>query len=618
MIARELKDKYFAFFEKKGHKKLPNVSLVPKNDTTALFISAGMHPLVPYFLGEVHPQGKRLVSLQRCLRTTDIDKVGNPTHSSFFEMLGNWSLGDSSSSDGVGQGGYWKKEAISWSFEFLTTQLRIDPRKLYVTCFAGDEDAPRDKESAEIWRQLGIPSSRIFFLGKNDNWWGPVGKTGPCGPDTEMFIDTGKKACSLRCKPGCSCGKYIEVWNDVFMEYERKVKKQKNGKKEYELSKLKQKSVDTGMGVERVTAILQGKDDIYQTELFWPIIKKIGKLSGKNYKGRVKKPIRIIADHVKAATFLIIDGVLPSNKKQGYVLRRLLRRAAVKMFTLSKDLALEFALEEVAKSVLHLKAYDSYFVPKKDEKLVSSIVGEEIARFSKTLEKGLKFASRIKHFDGKAAFDLYQTYGFPFEITQELAFQADQEIKKEEFDKEFKKHQKISRADEARKFSGGLADYSEETTKLHTATHLLHQALREVLSDKVIQRGSNITPKRLRFDFSWSEKLSSEQIDKIEKLVNKKINQNLPVKMEVMSLSEAKKKGALALFGQKYGSQVKTYRIGNRLNPFSFEVCGGPHVDFTGSLGKFKIIKEESAGAGVRRIYACLVEDGESKRTTPA
>jgi len=584
MTAKRLKKRYLDFFVKEGHKVIPNVSLVPEDDPSALFISAGMHPLVPYLLGEPHPQGKRLVSVQRCLRTTDIDEVGDVTHNSFFEMLGNWSLGD-----------YWKKEAISLSFEFLTSVLKISPERLYVTCFAGDKDAPKDEETAKIWQLLGIPSSRIFFFGKRDNWWGPAGKAGPCGPDTEMFVDTGKKPCSKDCKPGCFCGKYFEVWNDVFMEY--------NKTSEGKYEPLKQKNVDTGMGVERTTAVLQGKDDVYQTELFIPIVEKIEELSGKSYEREENnRPVRIIADHLRAAVFAISDGVRPSNVEQGYVLRRLIRRAIRSGRILQLP---EGFTSLVAKSIV-VQAKDDYPQLEKDEGEIIEVLGQEEQKFQKTLSRGLREIEKYQKLDGKIAFYLYETYGFPLELTEEIARERGQRLDKEVFKAEFRKHQELSRARAEKKFAGGLSDHSEEVKKLHTTTHLLHTALRRVLGERVFQKGSNITAKRLRFDFSWQEKLSPEQLKKVEKIVNQKIKENLPVEMEMMSLEKARQKGALALFAQKYGRQVKTYWIGKPDKPFSFEVCGGPHVSLTGTLGKFKIVKEESAGAQVRRIYATL------------
>lgn len=585
MTARELKEKYFDFFIKKGHKKLPNVSLVPEDvSSSALFISAGMHPLIPFLLGEPHPLGKRLISNQRCIRTGDIEEVGDPHHLTFFEMLGNWSLGD-----------YWKKEAISWSWDFLIKELGFPKGKFYVTCFKGDKDAPRDEESAKIWQELGVPKEHIFFFDKKENWWGPVEETGPCGPNSEMFVDTGRKACGRSCDPSCSCGKYFEVWNDVFMEYN----KTKEGK--YEPSE--QKSVDTGMGVERALAIIQGKDDIFLINELEPIIRKIEEISGKKYEAESKKTMRIMADHLRAAVFIIVDGVEPSNVEQGYVLRRLIRRAIRAGRALGLDKGFS---SQVAKVVIKSIDEDEYLFLKKDEKRILESLGQEENKFQKTLSRGLREIEKYKKLDGKTAFYLYETHGFPLELTEEIAQERGQRINKKVFEKQFKKHQKLSRAGAQKKFAGGLADHSEEVTKLHTATHLLQAALRKVLGEKVSQKGSNITVKRLRFDFSWKEKLTPEQIEEVENLINQIIEKNLPVEMENMSFTEAKKKGAMAVFGQKYGEEVKTYRVGDKSKPFSFEVCGGPHVDFTGKLGKFKIIKQEAVGSGIRRLYAVL------------
>lgn len=580
MRADELKKKYFDFFVKKGHKKLPNVSLVPENDSTTLFISAGMQPLVPYLLGEPHPLGKRLVSLQRCLRTGDIEEVGNVFHNTFFEMLGNWSLG-----------GYWKEESLSWSYEFLTKILGFDSKRLYVTIFKGDKDAPKDKESEKIWLSLGIPKEKIYPLPKRDNWW-EAGETGPGGPDSEIFYDIGKPACGSSCRPGDNCGRFFEVWNNVFIEYNRK------SDESYE--KLKQRNIDTGMGVERTTAVLEGKKDIYQTELFVPIIKEIEKTSGRKYEGKDKKSMRIIADHLRAAVFVIADGVEPSNKDRGYILRRLIRRSVVQMRQLG-IVPLKI-IPEICQQIINIYK-DSYFVNRNSYE-IHPIIGAEVHDFEPILNRGSKLL-QTQAINGKFLFDLHQTYGFPFELAQELLSQWGKPISKEardEFEKEKKEHQEISRKGMEKKFAGGLADRSEATVKLHTATHLLHQTLRDVLGEHVKQVGSNITPERLRFDFAHPKKLTEAEIKKIEQTVNKKIKADLPVKTEMMSLEEAKKRGALAFFGEKYGNKVKAYFIGN----FSKEVCGGPHVDFTGEIGGVKITKEKPVGAGRRRIYAKL------------
>lgn len=588
MKADELKKKYIDFFVKKKHKKLPNVSLVPEDiSSSALFISAGMHPLIPNLIGEPHSLGKRLVSNQRCLRTADIEEVGDPLHLTFFEMLGNWSLGD-----------YWKEKAISWSLEFLTQKLKIPSEKLHVTCFAGNKDAPKDEESARIWKKLGIPQERIYFFDKKENWWGPVEKTGPCGPDTEMFIDMGGK-CRLgkkNCDPRCQCGKYFEIWNNVFMEYN----KTRDGKYE----PLKQRNVDTGMGVERVLSVLQGVDDIFQITDFKPIIKKIEEVSGKKYEGENKKAMRIIADHLRAAVFVIADGIVPSNVEQGYVLRRLIRRSIRYGHLL--QIAKPFA-SQVAEAVVDIYQKDYTHLGEKKKEIFQQLFSEE-GKFSRALERGLKEFEKLsqkvrgKRITGQQVFYLYETYGFPLEMTEELALKKKLSVDKRGFEQARKEHQKKSRASLKTKFVGGLADRSKEVTKLHTATHLLHQALRDVLGEHVKQMGSNVTSERLRFDFTHPEKLTDEQIKKVEKIVNQKIKKNLSVKMKMMVPEQAQKLGALAFFSERYGEKVKVYSIGN----FSKEVCGGPHVDFTGEIGGVKITREKPVGAGRRRIYAKL------------
>jgi len=578
MTASQLRQKYLDFFvKKKRHKIIPNVSLIPENDPTALFISAGMHSLVPYLLGEQHPLGKRLCSVQKCLRTDDIDSVGDTYHHTFFEMLGNWSLGD-----------YWKKEAIEWSFEFLTKELKLDKERIYISCFGGDKDASRDSQSAKIWQEVGIPAEKIYFYGKKENWWGPAGKTGPCGPDTEMFYDATGKPCGSSCHPNDNCGRFFEIWNDVFMEYNKTAE----GKHE----PLKQKNVDTGMGVERTVAVLNGLDDNYQTELFSQIIRIIEGTSGKKYEGENRKPMRIMADHTKAAAFIIADGVLPGKVEQGYVLRRLIRRAI--------DQAKIVGYTNFFRPLLSqtIKIYeDIYPEIAQKEKIIYEVFEKEESGYSQAIKRARKILLRLEgklKISGEEAFNFYTTHGLSPQQLKDQGYEFDQA----EFDKAFKKHQEISRAGAEKKFAGGLADHSEEVTALHTATHLLHAALRKVLGEHVRQSGSNITSERLRFDFTHPQRMTSEEIEKVEDLVNQKIKENLPVKMEVMSLDEAKKKGALAVFVDKYGEQVKVYSISD----FSREICGGPHVNFTGSLGRFKIIKEEAAAAGVRRIYATL------------
>ncbi len=589
MTANELRQKYLDFFKNKGHTIIPSASLIPENDPTILFTTAGMHPLVPYLLGEKHPGGKRLVSCQKCIRTVDIDKVGNDVHLTFFEMLGNWSLGDPEKPDGIGAG-YWKKEAIGWSFEFLTKELNLPLEKLAVSCFAGDADAPRDEESAKIWRSLGIPEKRIYFLGKADNWWGPAGQTGPCGPDTEMFYWTGKgeppDLVTADNKEG-----WVEIWNDVFMQYN------KTADDKYE--PLKQNIVDTGMGLERVLAVLNGCDNVFAIQEFAPIISMIKKSAQKDYE----KAIRIIADHIKAAVFIIGDsrGIKPSNIGQGYVVRRLIRRA----IRYGKLVGVKDNLVEPIAEVIVSSFKDVYPELQQNKEFIINELKIEEGKFSRTLEKGLKEFSKLSKVDGKAAFDLYQSYGFPLELTEEMSCEQGFKIDQKDFAAEFKKHQDLSRTASTGQFKGGLADNSEIVVKYHTATHLLHQALREVLGDQVEQKGSNITAERLRFDFSHSAKMTEEEISKVEKIVNEKIREDLPVHFEMLSVDEAKKKGAMGLFEEKYaklGNQVKVYFVGN----YSAEICGGPHVERTGQLGSFKIIKEEAVSAGVRRIKAVI------------
>ena len=575
------------FFVEKGHKVIPSASLIPENDPTTLFISAGMHPLVPYLLGEPHPLGKRLASVQKCLRTVDIDEVGDTCHQTFFEMMGNWSLGD-----------YWKETMIPWSFEFLTQVLNIPAEKLSVTVFAGDEDAPRDDETAALWEKVGIPKERIYFLGKADNWWGPAGKTGPCGPDSEMYYDTGKEACGPDCRPGCGCGKYLEFWNDVFLQY--------NCTAEGRFEPLEQRNIDTGVGVERMLMVLNNEYDAYRIDVLWPIIQRIEKISGKSYESEEnKKPMRVVADHLRAAVFVIADGVVPANVEQGYVLRRLIRRAVRfgKMLGIEKPFT-----TEVAESVMEILA-DVYPEIVADKAKTFSELTQEEERFSRTLARGIKEFEKIvgglprgEELAGKVAFFLYETFGFPIELTREMAAEKGILVNEAEFDRAQAEHQKKSRVGAEKKFAGGLADQSEIVVKYHTATHLLHAALRQVLGESVHQVGSNITAERLRFDFTYPQKLTQEQIKAVEDLVNEKIKADLPVTMETMGLEEAKEKGALAFFEQKYAEKIKVYRIGD----FSQEVCGGPHVKTTGELGRFEIFKQESSGAGKRRIYAIL------------
>ncbi len=582
-----LKKKYMEFFKKKVHKEIPNSPLIPENDPTVLFTTAGMHPLVPFLLGQKHPLGKRLTNVQKCLRTDDIDEIGDNFHLTFFEMLGNWSLGD-----------YFKKEAIEWSWEFLTDKkwLGLNKEKISVTVFEGDKDAPRDEESADIWKGAGVPEERIFYLPKKDNWWGPAGETGPCGPDTEIFFDTGKPPCGKDCKPGCSCGKYCEIWNNVFMQYN----KTPDGK--FEL--LKQKNVDTGMGVERTSAVLQGKKNVFEISTFEPIVGKIKKIAQiKNPDEKEETSIRIITDHIRASTFVLAEKIEPSNVDQGYVLRRLIRRSIRhgKLIGIQKEF-----LSELVKIVIEIHKNNYPHLVKNQDFIFEQLKKEEL-KFWKSLETGLKkfeqIASQSKKIDGKNAFLLFQSFGFPIEITKDLGKEAGIEVDEKGFEEEYKKHQNLSRTGAEKKFKGGLSDSSEETTKLHTATHMLAESLRIILKNKnIVQKGSNITPERLRFDFNFDRKLTEKELKDVEDLVNKKIKESLSVKREEITVDEAKKKGAQAVFEQKYGEKVSVYSIGD----FSFEICGGPHVKNTSELGKFKITKEESVAAGVRRIKAIL------------
>lgn len=592
LTSDELRKLWFDFFKEKGHAIIGSASLIPENDPTVLFTTAGMHPLVPYLMGERHPAGKRLCNVQKCVRTGDIDEVGDASHLTFFEMMGNWSLGD-----------YFKKEMIAWSYEFLTSPkyLGIDKDKLAVTVFAGDQDAPRDEESAKIWASLGIDEKNIFYLPKENNWWGPAGKTGPCGPDTEMFVDTGKPKCSPECSPACNCGKYVEIWNDVFMQY------YKDEAGNYK--PLEQKNVDTGMGLERTICFLQGKESVYETDLFVNIIKKIEELSGKSYQGEDKKAFRIIADHIRTSVFILGDqrGVTPSNIDQGYVLRRLIRRA----IRYARMIDLEpVGLISVAETIIN-QYKENYNELEQNAEKVKKELELEIGRFERTLKSGLKEFERAirsiegKIIDGKTAFRLYDTYGFPLEMTQELATEQGLQVDVNGFEEAFAEHQAKSHSGAEQRFKGGLADASEQTTKLHTATHLLQAALRRILGDEVYQRGSNITAERLRFDFSFGRKVEPHELAEVEKLVNQVIEQDLPVTVEEMTVEEAKQKGALGVFESRYGEKVKVYTIGD----FSKEICGGPHVTHTGELGKFKIVKEESSSAGVRRIKAVLVQE---------
>ena len=583
MKAIEIRNKYLNFFKEHGHKVIPSAPLIPENDPSVLFTTAGMQPLVPYLLGEKHPEGKRLTDYQKCLRTNDIDEVGDNRHLTYFEMLGNWSLGD-----------YFKEEAIAMSFEFLTKELGIPVEKLSVTCFAGDKDCPRDTVTAECWKKAGIPEDRIYFFGKDDNWW-IAGEEGPCGSDTEMFYDTGKPKCSEGCDPSCGCGKYVEIWNNVFMEYY----KDKDGK----YTKLKQHNVDTGLGLERMTMLLQGKETPFDTELFAPVMNKLQELAVvDDIASR-----RIVAEHLRASMMIILDGGLPSNVDRGYILRRLIRRMTRHLRKL--QINLDALPELIELNIETLKEMYPELVKNK-EKIVSVII-EEKNKFEKTLERGEKEFNKIAQkleeqgkdiLLGKDIFNLYETYGFPPEVTADLARERNLKIDNKEFEQLFKEHQEKSRMGSEQKFKGGLSGNGKMETKYHTATHLLNAALKVVLGKDVHQKGSNITPERMRFDFSCDHKLTDEEKQKVEELVNKWIQEEIPVTVEEMKKDEAIKSGAECMFIEKYPDIVTVYSIGD----VSKELCGGPHVKNTKELGKFKIKKEEASSAGVRRIKAVL------------
>lgn len=595
MTRKELLNKYFDFFKKKGHEVIPSAPLIPENDPSVLFTTAGMHPLVPYLLGEIHPKGRRLVDVQLCLRTGDIDEVGDTFHHTFFEMLGNWSLGDPASTDGVGENGYWKKESITWSLEFLLDELKLSKDRIWVTVFAGDKDAAKDTESADVWKSLGIADSRIYYLPKEDNWWGPAGSTGPCGPDSEIFYDVTGVPCGDSCRPGDNCGRFFEIWNNVFMQYN----KTENGKYE----ELSQKNVDTGMGVERTVAVLNGYDDNYEIPDIWgEIIKKIETISGYKYEEKTRE-MRIIADHTRASVFVLAEGIEPGNKEHGYVLRRLIRRA----LRFGKTLGIkEKFMANLAEGVIDVFGEDYSLIRDKQDEIIKALTAEE-EKFTKTLDKGLREIEKIEKLTGKTAFYLYETYGFPLELSEEIAKDRGQTVDAEIFEKEFENHKNLSRTASGGKFKGGLADASYEVMALHTTTHLLHKALRLVLGEHVSQKGSNITKDRLRFDFSHNEKLSQEEIENVERIINEQVQNSLPVTFEVKSFTEAKKEGALAFFGDRYPDEVKVYTIGDPKGEwYSKEVCGGPHVANTSEIGHVRIIKQEKIGTNLIRIYAAI------------
>ncbi len=582
MKAIEIRNKYLNFFKSKGHSVIPSAPLIPENDPSVLFNTAGMQPLVPYLLGQKHPSGTRLTDYQKCVRTNDIDEVGDNRHLTYFEMLGNWSLGD-----------YFKDESIAMSYEFLTKELNIPNEKLSVTCFAGDEDCEKDMVSAEAWKRVGIPEDRIYFFGKGDNWW-IAGEEGPCGPDTEMFYDTGKPKCSPECNPSCDCGKYVEIWNNVFMEFY----KDKNG-----YSKLTQKNVDTGLGLERMAMLLQGKETPFEIELFAPVMDKLVELQ----KNDIIESRRIVAEHLRSSVMIISDGARPSNVDRGYILRRLLRRMTRHMNKLEIDLS---KLDEIINTCIDaLKEMYPELIPNRET--IVNVIIEEKDKFMRTLQKGEKefekVAARAKSqgkdtIDTESVFNLYETYGFPPEMTEELAKECGLKVDMSDYQRLFKEHQDKSRLGSDQKFKGGLASTGEMETKYHTATHLLNAALKVVLGDHVHQKGSNITEERMRFDFSHGAKMTDEEKQEVEALVNKWIQEGHDVNVTEMSKDDAIKSGAECMFIEKYPDVVTVYTIGD----FSKELCGGPHVKNTNELGHFKIKKEEASSAGVRRIKAIL------------
>ena len=650
ITSAQLREKFLAFMESKGHHRIESASVIPENDPTVLFTTAGMHPLVPYLMGTPHPAGTRLTDVQKCIRTGDIDDVGDPSHLTFFEMLGNWSLGD-----------YFKLDMIPWSWEFLTSPeyLGLPKERLAFTVFEGDEDCPRDEESYNLWRQCGVKEENLFFLPKENNWWGPAGITGPCGSDTEMFIITDKEPCGPNCSPACSCGRYLEIWNDVFMQY--------NKTAEGKYVPLAKKNVDTGMGLERTVCVLNGKKSVYEIDAFARILDRIAELSGKVYGENEAdtRAFRIIADHMRTSTFILGDdrGVSPSNTDQGYILRRLIRRAV--RYGMQLGMPEGFTVE-IAKVIID-QYQEVYPELARNSAFVLEQLQLEEGRFARTLKQGEKEFDKVYNnvvqtrallesilsaedkvalavsladskklrpspdmmpiieaaragdaaaleaavkaraeglsvLDGRSAFKLYDTYGFPIEMSKELAAEKGLTVDEADFAERFKKHQELSHQGADQKFKGGLADHSEQTARLHTATHLLHAALRKVLGDEVAQKGSNITAERLRFDFSFGRKMTPEELAEVERLVNAAIDAKVPVVCEEMTVPEAKAKGAIGLFESKYGERVRTYKMGD----YSFEICGGPHAENTGDLGSFKIQKEESSSAGVRRIKATI------------
>ncbi|MDE7298528.1 MAG: alanine--tRNA ligase [Lachnospiraceae bacterium] len=588
MTAEELRTMYVSFFKERGHREIASASLLPENDPTVLFTTAGMHPLVPYLLGEKHPGGTRLTGVQKCVRTDDIDEVGDDTHLTFFEMLGNWSLGD-----------YFKRESVSMSYEFLTECLHIPAEKLAVTVFAGDDAVPADMETAQLWSSLGLTDEQIFRYGKEDNWWGPAGRTGPCGPDTEIFYDMGKPKCGPDCGPACKCGKYVEIWNNVFMQF--------NQEADGSLSRLKQKNIDTGMGLERILTILNGKTNVYDTELFIPVMKRLEEISESHGILIPERDRRILCEHTRAATFILGDpkNIRPSSTEQGYILRRLIRR----MIRLLKKAGINTNYLCELSEVIISQYHEVYPELAKNQDFILEQLQKEYVLFSKTLDDGLKKAGEYLGavgsggtLAGELAFKLYDTWGFPIEFTAELALEYGCHVDMDGFRQKFREHQEKSRQGAAGKFAGGLADHSEQTARLHTATHLLNGALRRVLGDGVSQRGSNITAERLRFDFSFERKVSKEELEQVCTIVNEAIAKKLDVVSEEMTPEAAYRAGAIGVFSDKYGDMVKVYTIPG----YSKEICGGPHAKNTGELLSFRILKEEASSAGVRRIKAVI------------
>ena len=587
LTTHELKRLWLEFWTSKGYKTIPSASVVPENDATVLFTTAGMHPLVPYLLGEKHPMGDKLCDYQACIRTNDIDDVGDPSHCTFFEMLGNWTLGECN-----------KREMIKNSFAFLTEKLGIPKDRLAVSVFAGDENAPRDTEAHDAWVEAGLEDAQVFYLPKENNWWALGGGTGPCGPDTEMFFDTGKPKCCDTCSPACDCGKYLEIWNDVFMQYYVKEAGQP-------VEKLARPNIDTGMGLERTVCVLNGVESVYDTGIFKDVIDYLSKFANAPYvEENIKKSYRVICDHIRASVFILSSGITPAPVGQGYVLRRLIRRSV----NHARKIAIEKQqILEVAK--IYVNEYQEYYPEIKEiQDLILKELDEEIEKFSKTIQLGQKefekvaFYSKDKTINGKTAFRLYDTFGFPLELTIEMAKEIGYNVDEEGYHKAFLEHQEKSRTAAAGTFKGGLSDTSDNTARLHTATHLLLAALQTLFDPNIIQKGSNITPERLRFDFNFPRKMLPEELKQLEDFVNDAIKKEIDVTCEEMTLDEARASGAKGIFANKYGEKVKVYTIGN----ISKEICGGPHANNTRELKSFKIIKEESSSSGVRRIKAVI------------